>query len=253
MHAGVRGVVWPAIAVFGLSMIVPSPAQAQSALTAGDPSSSTAALKLDYDAAVRPDATTVSLRRKEVASFLRQGGAANEDSGVSFGVLGMLTWPSIDIIDEDDDEIKSRTGWGVGGWVGGNRNGRIGFVGEFIYGVRKARDEDNDFDVDFEVFQITAPVHINIGSRSRNRVSGYIAVGPSFTFNLGQKGNGEAFLDDAEFNGVDIGVIAGAGIEFFRVAIEGRGNWGLNEVSDEGDFTTIKTTTFELLFKFAFN
>ena len=83
-------------------------------------------------------------------------------------------------------------------------------------------------------------------------MSGYLLVGPSFTFNLGQKGNGEDFSSDEEFKGVEIGVIAGAGVEFFRVAIEGRGNWGLNEISDEGDFTQIKTTTFELLFKFAF-
>ncbi len=86
-----------------------------------------------------PTATSTASNARKTASFLRQGGAANEDSGIGVGVLGMLTWPSIDIIDEDDDDIKSRTGWGVGGWVGGNRNGRVGFVGEFIYGVRKVK------------------------------------------------------------------------------------------------------------------
>ena len=241
------------MAAFGLSFVLSSSAQAQSALPTGDESAQLTALKLDYDTAVRPTATSTASNARKTRASSRQGGAANEDSGISVGVLGMLTWPSIDIIDEDDDSIKSRTGWGVGGWVGGNRNGRIGFVGEFIYGVRKVRDDDDDVDVDFEIFQIAAPFHINIGSRSRNSVSGYIVVGPSFTFNLGQKVDGEDFLSDEEFNGVDIGIIGGAGIEFYRVAIEGRGNWGLKEISNEGDFAEIKTTTFELLFKFAFN
>lgn len=252
MRSGVSRVVYASLAVFGLSLVLSGSAHAQSALPTGDESVQSTALKLDYDTAVRPTATSTTSTARSAASFLRQGGAANEDSGISVGVLGMLTWPSIDVIDQVTN-IKSRTGWGVGGWVGGNRNGRIGFVGEFIYGVRKVKDADDDVDVDFEIFQIAAPFHINIGSRSRNSVGGYIVVGPSFTFNLGQKADGEKFLSDEEFNGVDIGIIGGAGIEFYRVAIEGRGNWGLNEISNEGDFSKIKTTTFELLFKFAFN
>jgi len=256
MRSGVSRVVYASLAAFGLSLVLSGSAQAQSALPTGEQSVASAAMHLDYDAAV----ANIAPNARTGASFLRQVQAVqvndNEDQGIAVGVLGMLTWPSINVIDESDDHIKSRTGWGVGGWIGGNRNGRVGFVGEFIYGVRKATSQEEgegDFDVDFEIFQIAAPFHINFGSRSRNGVGGYIVVGPSFTFNLGQKGNGVDFPSAEEFGGVDIGIIGGAGIEFYRVAIEGRGNWGLKEISDEGDFTKIKTTTFELLFKFAFN
>ena len=251
MRSGVSRVVYAPLAAFGLSLVLSGSAQAQSALPAGEQSVAATAMNLDYDAAV----ANIAPKARTGASFLRQTQTVqvndNEDSGIGVGVLGMLTWPSIDVVDQVSD-IKSRTGWGIGGWVGGNRNGRVGFVGEFIYGVRKVTDEE-DVDIDFEFFQIAAPFHINFGSRSRNSVGGYVVVGPSFTFNLGQKADGEDFLDDESFNGVDIGIIAGGGIEIYRIGIELRGNWGLNSIENDGGFAKIETTTLELLFKFAFN
>jgi hypothetical protein len=211
-------------------------------------------LKLDYDAAVRSIGTTTAVRAGN-ASFLRQGGAADEDTGIGVGVLGMLTWPSFDPELDEDIDVDGRSGWGIGGWVGGNRNGRVGFVGEFIYLVRKGRATDGEFseDVKFKVFEIPAVFHINFGSRSRDAVGGFVVVGPVFSFNLGQEVGGESLNDDEKFKGAEIGIIAGAGIEFFRVTIEGRGNWGLNSISTEGDLEKVKTFTFELLGKFAFN
>jgi hypothetical protein len=251
MPSGVRRFVFAALAVSGLSLVLSSSAQAQSALPTEIESVPATTLKLDYDAAVRSTATSTALNAR-AASFLRQGGAANEDSGIGVGVLGMLTWPSIDVIDEDAN-INSRTGWGVGAWVGGNRNGRVGFVGEFIYAVRRVTDADDDDDVDFKTFEIPAVFHVNFGSRSRDSIGGYVVVGPVFSFYLGQTVYGEDIDDDSKFKGADIGIIAGAGIEIFRIGIEGRGNWGLREISNEGDVNKIKTTTFELLGKFAFN
>jgi hypothetical protein len=247
--------VFAALAASGLLFVLSGSAQAQS-VVAGDESTPAGSLKLDYDAAVRSAATSTTLRSREAASFLRQGGAANEDSGIGVGVLGMLTWPNFDPdLNDPSIDVDGRSGWGIGGWVGGNRNGRIGFVGEFIYLVRNARSTDalGEVDTKFKVFEIPAVFHINFGSRSRNSVGGYIVVGPVFSFNLGQDRNGESVPDDRKFKGSEIGIIGGAGIEFFRVGIEGRGNWGLNSISDEGDFNEVKTFTFELLGKFAFN
>jgi hypothetical protein len=55
------------------------------------------------------------------------------------------------------------------------------------------------------------------------------------------------------FSGADIGVIGGAGVEIYRFGIEARGNWGLRNISDNGDTSDLKTFTFELLGKFRFN
>ena len=258
MRKGVRRPVFAALAASGLLFVLSGSAHAQSAVPAGNESTPATSLKLDYDTAVRSIGTTTAVRASN-ASLLRQGGAANEDSGIGVGVLGMYTYASFDPELDDPIDVDGRSGWGIGGWVGGNRNGRVGFVGEFIYVVRNGRakstdpEEVFDEDVKFKVFEIPAVFHINFGSRSRNSVGGYIVAGPVFSFNLGQEVGGESLDDDEKFKGAEIGVIGGVGIEFFRVGIEGRGNWGLNSISDEGDFNKVKTFTFELLGKFAFN
>jgi hypothetical protein len=186
------------------------------------------------------------LTARPAVSFAAQTVDDDDDQGIAIGVLGMLTrtsWRG----DEGEGlfDLDNRTGYGVGLWVGGNRNGRVGFVGEFIYLVR------GDDDYRTTAVQIPAVFHVNIGSRSRSSVAGYVVVGPSFTINLKQEIAG---VDVSEaFNGADIGVIGGAGVEFFRIGIEGRGNWGLRNISSDGDVSETKAFTFELLGKFAFN
>jgi hypothetical protein len=194
---------------------------------------------------------TSAFKPKVTASFLpaRQGGAANEDSGIGFGILGMITRTNFHA-DNLENFFDAKTGYGFGAWVGGNRNGRIGFVGEFIYLTKNVKDNlDNEYET--KALEIPAVFHINFGSRSRNSVGGFVVVGPVFTINLTQELNNVDVSDD--FNGADIGIIAGAGVEFFRITIEGRGNWGLQNINKEGSVNDVKAFTFEFLGKFAFN
>jgi len=244
MRAGVKRFAYGALIAFVMQAVVAGPAEAQTAPAADRNPEAT--LKLDYATAVRPLVTTAAPAGRSRTSFLRQD---DDDSGIGVGVLGMITRTSFDV-DSDFFDINSRTGYGFGLWVGGNRDGLVGFTGEFIYVVRKAEDAAGN-DYEFKVFQIPAVFHINFGSRSVNGIGGYIVVGPSFAINLGEELNGEDFGGD--FSGVDIGIIGGAGVEFFRFGIEGRGNWGLKSITDEGAFADSKTFTFELLGKFAFN
>jgi hypothetical protein len=232
-----------ALIAFGLTVAAAAPVAAQSAAQpSGEPAVATG-IDIDYAAAVAPLVSTSTSRPARFASFLRQGGS-NDDSGIGFGVLGMITRTSYRA-DGLADFFDDRTGYGFGVWVGGNRNGRVGFVGEFIYLIRG----DDDFRT--KALQIPAVFHINFGSRSRDSVGGYVVVGPSFTINLSNEINGVDVDDD--FAGADIGVIAGLGVEFYRVGIEGRGNWGLRNINSEGTISDTKTFTFEVLGKFAFN
>jgi hypothetical protein len=254
MPVGIRRIVFSALVIVGL-VAVAGTAQAQSAT---DLSPVSSGVSFDAARAVAPSQNdtaqpTFLYRARPNVSFQANQGqlGSEEDQGIGVGVLGMITRASFDL-EDDFFDVRSRTGYGFGLWVGGNRNGRVGFVGEFIYAVRNGETEDGE-DVSFKVFQIPAVFHVNVGSRSRNSVGGYIVAGPVFTFNIGQTVDGEDIDEDSKFKGADIGIIGGAGIEFFRIGIEGRGNWGLRSISDEGDFNKIKTFTFELLGKFAFN
>jgi hypothetical protein len=179
-----------------------------------------------------------------------QNNASHEDNGIGIGVEGMITRSSIHA-DGVDDLFKSKTGSGFGLWIGGNKNGLIGFTGEFIYVIHNVDADGQSFKS--RALEIPAVFHINVGSRSRNGIAGYGLVGPVFSINLKQT------LDDVDvsdnFNGADIGIMGGAGIEIYRFGIEGRGNWGLRNISDNGDFndSNAKQFTFELLGKFRFN
>jgi Outer membrane protein beta-barrel domain len=174
--------------------------------------------------------------------------ARAQDGGVGVGALAGIVRPTL-TSEGLNDFFSTRTGTMFGLWVGGNRNGAVGFTGEFIYLIRKA-DAGND-ELEFPGLEIPAVVHVNFGSRDRNKAMGYALVGPVFTLNLKQKLNGVDVSDN--FNGADIGLMVGGGFEIVRIAAEVRGNWGFRNISDEGTFTDTKTRSIEFLVKVRFN
>ena len=103
----------------------------------------------------------------------------------------------------------------------------IGFVGEFIYLVRG----DDEFKRRRYIFR-RVPHQLRFARPQQGgRLRWWPA--PSFTINLKQESYGVDISDD--FNGADIGVIGGLGVEFFRIGIEGRGNWGLRNINTDGN------------------
>jgi hypothetical protein len=173
---------------------------------------------------------------------------SNEDEGIGVGVLGLLGFPSLRGTNLNTS-LDAKSTYGVGLWVGGNKNGRVGFTGEFIYLVKKI--ELGEGEAKQKALQIPAVFHINVGSSSRNNIGGYGILGPVFTINMNDDLSGGLTGDN--FAGADIGIIAGVGVEITRVGIEARGNWGLRNISDAGVTSDTKTFTFEILGKFRFN
>jgi hypothetical protein len=177
-------------------------------------------------------------------------GASREDGGIGIGVSAGVTRDSFR--DSDlQNFFSTKTGTMFGLWVGGNKNGLIGFTGEFNYLMRRVGIEGTDDVYKSQVLEIPAVFHVNVGQRTRNGVMGYGLVGPVFSVNLKQKLNDVDVSDN--FNGADVGVMAGAGIEAYRIGAEVRGNWGLRNISDSGDVSNSKTFSLEFLVKFRIN
>lgn len=242
---------------------------------------STLAVLVSAFAAVPAEAQSPGLTRKSLLSGVKFDASAprvpsgrsvqqtgTEDQGIGVGVLAGIVRPKLTISDEDgeefDDFFESRTGTMFGAWVGGNMNGRIGFTGEFIYVIRKTDvfffdGADPPDELSFPAVEIPAVFHINFGPEDRGKGLFYVIAGPVFTFNLKEKikenGEGDSIEleDDEGFQGADIGVLAGAGFEIFRVAFEVRHNWGLRNINSDGDTAEIKTKAWEFLVKFRFN
>lgn len=247
MRPGIRRFAFGAFAAMGLFAAT---AQAQTPIT-------TSKVNLDAATVIASSSSTAAsegalpasvFAPKVKASFAaQQMGPRVQDQGISFGVLGMITRAKF--TGDDLFNVKSRTGGGFGFWIGGNRNGHVGFTGEFIYLTRNIDANGNQFKS--KVLEIPAVFHINFGSRSRNSVGGYIVLGPVVSINLKQSINNGPAGDN--FNGADIGLIGGLGVEVMRIGIEGRGNWGFTNISKSGTTSDARTFTFELLGKFAFN
>ena len=187
----------------------------------------------------------------------------SSDQGVGIGALGGMTITSAR--GEGSEGTSAGTGWMFGIWFGGNRNGRVGFMGELSYVQKKIQaeidPEDNYLTTNY--LEIPALVRINIGSEMREGLSVYGLVGPVFDIRLSSKLVDFGFEVPEEelendFSGVDIGIMAGAGVEWNRIGFEVRGNWGLkrlatDEAIDAGRFPPTKNTSIQILGKFRFN
>jgi len=187
--------------------------------------------------------TTAFAQSAAVSSGGHQG-------GIGVGIEGGISRNTLHSTDELVD-FESRTGTLVGLWVGGNKNGNVGFVGEFLYALKKTGAGADE--VKIHALEIPAVFHINFGSHSREGVSGRAIVGPVFTVNV--KKTLKSGLTGDNFSSADVGLMAGAGIEAYRVAFEVRGNWGFKTVTDTGggNFEDAKTRAIEVVLKFRFN
>jgi len=170
--------------------------------------------------------------------------------GVGFGAKIGPLFPTIN--SDNITNFTNRTGWMGGIWFGGNRNGTVGVQGEIMYAKKNVPDSLGR-DIDLHYLEIPILLRGNFGSPNRERVAGFIIVGPAFDVKLKSELNG---IDIGEqYEGLDFGVIAGAGVEITRFLIEARYNWGLRNILN-GNLTTtteIKTRTFAILFGVRFS
>ena len=180
---------------------------------------------------------------------LAQGqGSVQPSSGVGIGVEAMAGFPSFSNV---DTSLDAKTSYGFGLWVGGNRNGAVGFVGEFIYLVKE--EKLGEASAKHYALEIPAVFHINVGSRNKNGLLGYGVLGPVFTINVKDKLTGG--LTGNNFAAADVGLMVGAGVEVARLSVEGRVNLGFKTVTDNGGgiFQDSKARSVEILGKIRFN
>jgi hypothetical protein len=183
------------------------------------------------------------------------------NSGVGIGALGGISWTSIRTeTNEQGVDFNTGTGWQLGIWFGGNRDGRVGLMGELSYAVKKISDEfDNEVERDY--VQLPVLLRINAGSRQKNKPSLYFLAGPVFDIEVSTKqvqDGQEIDTPDDVYQGLEIGLMFGAGFEVARIGIEGRYSWGFKSVlatdaAEESGFGSSKLNTFSLVAKIRFN
>jgi hypothetical protein len=172
-------------------------------------------------------------------------------SGVGFGAeLG----PIFSSFDEAQHDFKNNNGIEGGIFFGGNRDGVVGLLGKILYAKKGAKDSMGGSGVDLHYLEIPILLRVNAGSGSVNGVRLYGLVGPAFDIKLKASLFDGTSVSD-QYQGLDIGLQFGAGIDITRFLIEGVYTKGLRNIAKDDFFDSEKITThsFALLFGLRFN
>ncbi len=203
---------------------------------------------LDFGVAI----PTALLAADEGAGATAQANAQvrQADAGIGFGIIYGIVYPAFSSVDFPN--ITNKTGWKLGIFFGGNRDGTVGFWGKLLYKVKKGSFYGDEFG-EFEAKYLDIPfgLRVNVGSSSRNSVVGFVDVGAIVSLNVSK-------LDDAniaeDYLGTELGYYVGFGVEITRLIVEFRWDRMVRSFYDPGDgLTPIRGHEFEIEFMFRIN
>ena len=235
--------VLPAAAVLTVLFLPSSSALAQTTtgLTLSNTDARSLVQGLDFGV------TTPLALESATAQATAQGSEA--DAGIGFGVIYGIVRPSF----KDDDAqftLSNKTGWKVGIFFGGNRDGTVGFWGKLLYKVKKAETQF-DTEVETKYLEIPAGFRVNFGSSSRNSIGGFLDFGGVADINIGKL---EHVIIPEDYLGTELGYYFGVGVEITRLIVELRWDRMVKSFYDPADgFESIKGHEFEVEFMFRIN
>ena len=165
--------------------------------------------------------------------------AAAQGAGIKFG-------PTFTEFSSDALDYKNRTGIHAGLFFGGNRDGLLGVQTELNWIRKKSEPEAGGPEIRIDYLQVPVLLRLNIGSRSSSGPSVYALAGPGLDIKIADQVEGVT-LDDG-FEGADVNLIFGGGIEVARIILEGRFDKGLHRINNTfSELTDIKKQTFTVL------
>ena len=166
--------------------------------------------------------------------------AAAQGVGIKFG-------PTFVDFSSDALDFDTRTGWHAGLFIGGNRDGVLGVQTEINW-IRKQVEQPLEArDIRIDYLQIPLLLRVNIGGGSANAFRVFGVGGAGVNFKIGDEVEGVTF--DDRFEGADVPLLFGGGIEAARIIVEGRYEKGFRRINKLfGDFTEVKSQSFTILF-----
>jgi len=165
--------------------------------------------------------------------------AAAQGAGIKFG-------PTFTKFSSDALDYKNRTGIHAGLFFGGNRDGLLGLQTELNWIRKKSEPEAGGAEIRIDYLQVPVLLRLNIGSSSASGPAVYAIAGPAIDIKIADEIEGIT-LDDG-FEGADVDLVFGGGIEVARVILEGRWDKGFRRINKTfSDFVEIKKQTFTVL------
>jgi hypothetical protein len=170
--------------------------------------------------------------------------ASAQGAGVKFG-------PTFATFSSDALDFKTRTGIHAGLFFGGNPDGAVGVQTEINWLRKNTETEVPAQKIRVDYLQIPVLLRLNGGGNSAGSFRAFGVVGPAVDFKIADDVDGLT-IDDG-FEGADISLVFGGGIEVARIIVEGRYEKGLRRVNNKfNELADIKKQAFTVLFGIRF-
>ncbi len=171
--------------------------------------------------------------------------AAAQGGGIKFG-------PTFTEFSSDALDYNNRTGIHAGVFLGGNRDGLFGLQSEINWIRKRSEVGASGQQIRIDYLQVPVLLRLNIGSRSASGPALYGIAGPAIDIKIADAIEGIT-IDDG-FEGADVTLVFGGGIEVARIIIEGRYDKGLRRINKTfNDIYDIKKESFTILVGIRFN
>jgi hypothetical protein len=169
--------------------------------------------------------------------------AAAQGAGIKVG-------PTFATFSSEASDFENRTGIHAGLFVGGSRDKVIGLQTEFNW-LRKKTETQAGQQIRIDYLQVPVLLRLNAGSSSASGFAVYGIAGPAIELKIADEVEG--FTLDDGFEGADVSLVFGGGIEVARIIVEGRYEKGLRRINNTfSDFADIKKEAFTILFGLRF-
>ena len=191
-----------------------------------------------------------------VAMTVLAGGAASaQEQPAAVGVKAGMNFANLNF--EGDGatvNLDQRKGFVGGLFVVWPATGRVALQTEALYSQKGAQMEEDGASGKIKLDYVDVPVLARFSSPVSGGTSFHVFAGPSFNFRVSAKAE-SSFEDEEENEDIDddverfdLGLVAGAGLEFGRFVLDGRYTWGLSNINkDEADDVKIKNHVFAVM------
>jgi outer membrane protein with beta-barrel domain len=180
-----------------------------------------------------------------VLAIIGSASAAAADGGIKFG-------PTFAKFSSDALDFKTRAGVHGGIFFGGNPSRILGLQGEINWIRKRTATELSNQAIRIDYLQVPVLLRLNAGTDSPSAFALYGIAGPAVDIKIGDELEGVT-IDDG-FEGADVSLVFGGGVEIARIIVEGRYEKGLRRINNNFfDSAEIKKQAFTILFGVRFN
>jgi hypothetical protein len=183
------------------------------------------------------------------------GAASAQEQPAAVGVKAGVNFANLNFEGDGATVNLDRRKGAVGGvFVVWPATGRVALQTEALYSQKGAQMEEDGASGKIKLDYVDVPVLARFSSPVSPGTSFHVFAGPSFSFRVSAKsefsfeGEEENEDIDDDVERFDLGLVAGAGLEFGRVVVDGRYTWGLSNINkDENDDVKIKNRVFAVM------